>query len=141
MRVIAGFILAAVVLAGNPGQAQEIALTDPEVVKIRQNVLLPYFEALKGGDVAALGRYISLDLYERNRVLFEENLEYPAFLRNYYKDISFKVVDAESCSSGAGILFHVSFDYATGYSSVHELKLGKEKHGTLQDDVWVVEDF
>jgi hypothetical protein len=141
MRMTFGFFLAAIVLVANPGRAQEIALTDPEMSTIQQHVLLPFFEGLKNGDIAVIKKHMSRDLYERNRVLLDENLEYPAFLRKYYRDISFRVVRAEKNSSGEGVVFHVSFDTAGDEGSTNELKLSKEKRGNPESDVWVIEEF
>jgi hypothetical protein len=141
MRMSLVFLLAAMVLAGSPGQAQEVALADPQLVTIRHQVLLPFLEALKNGDVSEIKRHMSLELYERNRVLLDENMEYPAFLRNYYKDISFRVVKAEKDLAGEGIVFHVSFDSTGGDSSIHELKLSKEQGGNQQSDAWVIKEF
>jgi hypothetical protein len=141
MKMSLVFLLAAMVLAGSPGQAQESALTDPQLVTIKDQVLLPFFEALKNGDVSAIKRHMSLELYERNRVLLDENMEYPAFLRDYYKDISFRVVKAERDLRGEDIIFHVSFDSTGGDSSIHEWKLSKEERENLQSDAWVINEF
>jgi hypothetical protein len=141
MKMNLAFLLAAVVLVGTPGQAQEVALTDPQLVTIREQVLLPFFEALKNGDVSIIKEHMSRDLYARNRVLLDENREYPAFLRNYYKDISFRVVKAERNFSSEVITFHVSFDYTGGNSTIHELKLSREKRGNQLSDAWVIEEF
>jgi hypothetical protein len=141
MKIGLGFFLAAVVLTSNPGQAQEVALTHPQVVSIQQNVLLPFFEGLTNGDVTLVKKHMSRDLYEKNRVLLDENLEYPAFLREYYKDIFFRVVKAERESSGTSIVFHVSFDVMGDEGSIHELKLSKEKSGNAEGEVWVIDKF
>jgi hypothetical protein len=141
MKMSLVFVLAAMVLAGSAGQAQEVALTDPQLVTIQDQVLLPFLAALKNGDVSEIKRHMSLELYERNRVLLDENREYPAFLRNYYKDISFRVVKAEKDLAGEGIVFHVSFDGTSGHSSIHELKLSREERGNLLNDAWVIEQF
>jgi len=104
-------------------------------------VLLPFFEALKNGDVSVIKNHMSRGLYARNRVLLDENLEYPAFLRNYYKDVNFRVVKAYEDQEGEGIVFHVSFDVAGAEGSTHELKLAKEKRGSAESDVWVIQEF
>jgi hypothetical protein len=141
MKIGLGFVLAAIVLVGNPGQAEEVALTDPQLMTIQQNVLSPFFEGLKNGDVTVIKKHMSRDLYERNRVLLDENLEYPAFLRTYYKDISFRVVRAEKASSGTGIVFHVSFEVAGAEGNTHELKLEQEERGSPESDSWVIQEF
>jgi hypothetical protein len=141
MKTGLGFFLAAMVLVGNPGQAQQIVLTDPEVLNIQEQVLLPFFEGLKNGDVSLMKRHMSRDLYESNRVLLEENQEYPAFLRDYYKNISFRVVKAEREATGSGLIFHVAVETPGGSVEVHELRLSREKQDDLQYDVWAIEEF
>ena len=141
MKISLGFLLVAMVLLSNSGQAQDVSLTDPTVLTIQEKVLLPFFEALKSGDVSVIKNHMSLDLYARNRVLLDENREYPAFLRDYYKDISFRTLKAEEVFSGDGIVFSVSFDYVNGKSIIHELNLSRAKRGNLQSDVWVIENF
>ena len=135
------FFLAVLVLVANPGQAQEVALTDHKVLTIQDQVLQPFFEALKTGDVSSIKKHLSHDLYASNRVLLDENRDYPAFLRNYYQNINFRVVKAEEYLSGEGIIFQVAFDHGDGNSSNHELILSREKHGDLKSDVWVIEKF
>ena len=135
------FLLALVVLGAGPGLAQEVALTDPEVAAIQEQTLLPFLSALKKGDIPAMKKLISRGLLSKNRILLDENREYPAFLRNYYKDISFRVVKAEMDSSGDVMIFHVSFDSSAGSSGIYELKLSREKRGKTEKDAWVIGQF
>jgi hypothetical protein len=140
MKMGLGFFLLAFVFVGNTSHAQEMALTELNVMKIQEQVLLPFFQALKTGDVAVIKKHMSRDLYARNRVLLDENLEYPVFLRNYYKDITFRIVKAEEVPD-EGILFYVSFDYEDGNSSIQELMLSRDKRDNLPNDAWVIEKF
>jgi hypothetical protein len=141
MKMGLGFFLLAMVLLGTSGHAQEKAFTQLHVLKIQEQVLLPFFQALKTGDVEVIKKHMSRDLYAKNRVLLDENLEYPEFLRNYYKDITFRIMKAEESLSDEGIVFYVSFDYENGDSSIHELMLSREKRDDQQNDVWVIEKF
>ena len=126
---------------GNLCQAQEIALTDPKLLTIQEQTLLPFFEALKNGDVSVIKEHMSLILYGKNRVLLEENRDYPVFLRDYYSDVRFRVVKAEMGITGEDIIFHVSIEFPDGRSSINELKLSRRNRGDLQSDVWVIEKF
>jgi hypothetical protein len=47
---------------------------------------------LKKGDVRSIKKYIDDDLYQKKRVLFEENKKYPEFLRTFYKDAEFQII-------------------------------------------------
>jgi hypothetical protein len=140
MKMGLGFLVAIVFLV-NSAYAQERAFTESHVGKIQEQVLLPFFQALKTGDVAVIKRHMSRDLYARNRVLLDENMQYPEFLRNYYKDITFRIMKAEEFLTDEGIVFYVSFDYENGDNSIHELLLSREKRGDQQNGVWVIEKF
>ena len=128
-------------VTGNLCQAQEIALTDPELLTIQEQTLVPFFEALKNGDISEIKEHMSLVLYGKNRVLLEENRDYPVFLRDYYSDVSFRVVKAEMGITGEDIIFHVSIEFPDGRSSINELKLSRRNRGDLQSHVWVIEKF
>ena len=141
MKISLAFILATMMLFANPGQAKEVALSEPTVLAIQEQVLLPFFEALKTGDIIVIKEHMSRDLYAKNRVLLDENREYPSFLRDYYKDITFRILGAEEIFPGEAILFYVSFDYAGGNNSIHELKLSRKQSGNQPGDVWVIEAF
>ena len=141
MRTILSFFLTVMLVTGNLCQAQEIALTDPELLTIQEQTLVPFFEALKNGDISEIKEHMSLVLYGKNRVLLEENRDYPVFLRDYYSDVRFRVVKAEMGITGEDIIFHVSIEFPDGRSSINELKLSRRNRGDLQSDVWVIEKF
>ena len=141
MRTILSFFLTMMLVTGNLCQAQEIALTDPELLTIQEQTLVPFFEALKNGDISEIKEHMSLVLYGKNRVLLEENRDYPVFLRDYYSDVSFRVVKAEMGVTGEDIIFHVSIEFPDGRSSINELKLSRRNRGDLQSHVWVIEKF
>lgn len=54
--------------------------------------IYPFFNALKKGDVQSIKKYIDDDLYQKRRVLFEENKKYPEFLRTFYKDAEIQII-------------------------------------------------
>jgi hypothetical protein len=141
MKTILSFFLTAMLVTGNLCQAKEIALTDPKLLTIQEQTLLPFFKALKNGDVSEIKKHMSPALYARNRVLLEENRDYPAFLRGYYSDVSFRVVKAEMGITGEDVIFSVSIEFPDGRSSINELKLSKRNRDDLQGDAWVVEKF
>ena len=141
MKTILSFILSAMLVIGNICIAQEIALTDPKLLTIQGQTLLPFFEALKNGDVSEIKKHMSLSLYKKNRVLLEENRDYPSFLKDYYSNASFRVVKAEMAITGDDIVFHVSIEFPDGRGSINELKLSRNNRDDLQRDIWVIENF
>lgn len=69
-------ILTAITLS----HAQEVPLNGALMMEIKNTALLPYFNALKDGDVIAIKRYLVPDLYNKNSVLLKQNKKYPEFL-------------------------------------------------------------
>jgi len=55
----------------------------------------PFFTALKTGDLKALKSSMSPEMYQRYRVLLEENQEYSRFLRKYYHDTRLSIGNIE----------------------------------------------
>jgi hypothetical protein len=63
--------------------------------QIADETLLPYFEALKNGDVDSIKQYLAGKMLQRYRVLLEQNKTYPDYLRNYYNGTEFSIVEVQ----------------------------------------------
>lgn len=118
--------------------AQEISRSDLLYKNVKSKTFVPLFRAFKNGDVDAIKEYISDDVYEKNKVLLEQNKEYPNFLRNFYSDAIFqvrKVVKSEEM-----VFVDVRVRFPGGYQVVTkvQLKEGKNKAG---DTIWKVINF
>src|SRR5512147_1757621 len=50
-----------------------------------QSTFAIVFQALQSGDVQTLKSHMAGHMYEQYKVLLEQNSEYPAFLRNFYR--------------------------------------------------------
>lgn len=89
-----GFALAALLLVaftGTPALQNaggNRAASDPLHESEVRGTLLPYFQAMRRGDISRLRPYLSDELYKNYQVLFEHNLEYPRFLRHFYRGAS-----------------------------------------------------
>jgi hypothetical protein len=57
------------------------------------------FDALRRGDLRTIKLYLSADEYVRYKVLFEQNKEYSAFLRNFYTGANLRVGQVDSVLS------------------------------------------
>ena len=53
--------------------------------------LITLFQAMKDGDVATIEQHCSGPMLAEYKTLFEQNQEYPAFLRNFYKGATFSI--------------------------------------------------
>ena len=91
------------------------------------HIVRPYFVALKNGDIKTLKALMAKDMYEERKVLFEQNKEYPDFLRNLYHDATFIIVSANE--EGNDILVNAVIKYSDGRKNQLELYLINEDNG------------
>ncbi|SOH03033.1 hypothetical protein KSMBR1_0519 [Candidatus Kuenenia stuttgartiensis] len=118
--------------------AQEISRSDLLYKNVKSDTFVPLFRAFKNGDVDAIKEYISDDVYEKNKVLLEQNKEYPNFLRNFYRDAIFQV--RKIVKSEEMVFVDTRVRFPDGYQGVTkvQLKEGKSKTG---DTIWKVINF
>ena len=112
-----------------PSQA-EVGLTiSPEYLEPVQadKAFHPLFSAMKNGEVEKIKNYISGEMFERNRVLLEQNREYPDFLRKFYNGVQFKVV--EVVRSGDIVVANIMIIFQDGYESEIRLQLHRDRSG------------
>ena len=69
--------------------AEELNENDSRFSEIRDNTVIPYYEALKKGEVESLHIYLSAKRYAVNRTLIEQNELYPDHLRNHFREAMF----------------------------------------------------
>jgi hypothetical protein len=81
----------------------------------------PLFSAMKNGEVEKIKNYISDEMLERNRVLLEQNREYPDFLRKFYDGTQFRVVEA--VRNGDIVVANIMIIFQDGYESEIRLQL------------------
>lgn len=115
--------------------AQEVLRNDAVYKNIKGKTIVPFFHALKKGDVGAIKGYLAGDMYEKNKVLLEQNEEYPNFLKNFYHGAVFqvkKVVKAKEI-----IFVDVMVTFPGGYQSGAKLQLEERKSGK-KADTWEI---
>lgn len=101
--------------------AQETGSTYPLYAQVQRQVLLPFFDALRKGDIDAIKDYITEDMFGRNKVLLEQNKEYPKFLRGFYRGAKFHI---KRVSLGKNkIICDVEVELANGSVSTSRLDL------------------
>lgn len=89
-KIIIGLCFIGILFASGNSVAQELLKTDPFYLKVEAEILTPFFNALKDGNVDIIKQYISTDMYRKNRRLLDQNRDYPEFLRKFYKGASFQ---------------------------------------------------
>lgn len=123
-------------------QAQEVPVRNDVYDEVINETVLPFFEALKNGDVKLIKKYIAGYMYESKKVLLEQNMEYPEFLRNYYQGVEFYVDSAYR--SGDYVLVHISLEYPNGDYGSANLYLWPIKditQGMHETKNWQIFDF
>ena len=101
--------------------AKEPKLSQKSIEGIVNKIVRPYFIALKNGDTKTLKKLMAKDMYEEKKVLFEENKEYPNFLRRLYRDTDFIIVSANE--KGNNILVNTVIKYSDGRQNQTKLYL------------------
>lgn len=118
--------------------AQEISRSDLLYKNVKSKTFVPLFRAFKNGDVDAIKEYLSDVMYEKNKVLLEQNKEYPNFLRNFYRDAIFQV--RKIVKSEEMVFVDVRVRFPDGYQSVTKVQL-KEEKSKAGDAIWKVINF
>jgi hypothetical protein len=74
---------------------------------------------MKDGDVAVIEQYFSGQMGAEYKTLLEENQDYPAFLRNFYKGATFSI--AKVTPTDGGMVVDVVIQLGGGSRSVTRL--------------------
>jgi hypothetical protein len=125
--ILLGILL--VFVTSYPSQAQDRLAISPEYLELVQTdeAFHPFFSAMKNGEVEKIKNYISGEMFERNRVLLEQNREYPDFLRKFYDGAQFKVV--EVVRNGDIVVANIMIIFQDGYESEIRLQLHRDRSG------------
>ncbi|MEA1867765.1 MAG: hypothetical protein U9N19_06665 [Thermodesulfobacteriota bacterium] len=111
-----------------PSQAKDgLMMISPEYLEPVQTneAFHPLFSAMKNGKVGKIKNYISGEMLQRNRVLLEQNREYPDFLRKFYDGAQFKVVKA--VRNGDIVVANIMIIFQDGYESEIRLQLHRDR--------------
>ena len=128
-----------------PSQAEDgLMIISPEYLEPVQTdeAFHSLFSAMKNGEVEKIKNYISGEMLERNRVLLEQNREYPDFLRKFYDGAQFRVVEA--VRNGDIVVANIMIIFQDGYESEIRLQLQKDTANLAEESLgkWrVVKDI
>jgi len=87
-------------------------------------VLNDMFEALREGDTTTLRHLFAGEMYQKYKVLLENNEGYPDFLRTYYKGAAFEITKVVPHSDG--FLAKFSIIHQTGKKEDVEILLARK---------------
>ena len=123
--ILLGILL--VFVTSYPSQAEDRLAIGPEYLASVQTdeAFQPLFSAMKNGEVGKIKNYISGEMLQRNRVLLEQNREYPDFLRKFYDGAQFKVVKA--VRNGDIVVANIMIIFQDGYESEIRLQLHRDR--------------
>jgi hypothetical protein len=113
--------------------AHEGPLTGEKFAEIKNQVVLPFLEALKNGDTKLLKQLMSKDMYRAKRVLLEQNDAYPEFLKNLYTDATFQVGEVKE--QDGDIIVHVRINFPDGRQRNIKLHLQLVESWKVTDNI------
>jgi hypothetical protein len=133
MMKISLVIMAAIlaVMGFSTAFAGQVDLNSTQAVEIRDRVCIPYLNALKTGDVQTIIAYSGGDMYERYKVLLEQNSTYPQVLRDHYKDAEFQL--GQVFQDGDDLITEVIITFASGSQAIQKLRIAK---AAVESDRW-----
>ena len=69
---------------------------------------LSYFQALKNGDIATIKSSITGEMYQKRKVLLEQNKTYSDYLENIYQDADFQIKETAIQDNTAEVTVEVN---------------------------------
>ena len=130
IRVLFLFLLWPIWQPALHAQAVQTVRSTPsasDMRELRAN-LNTLFQAMKEGDVATIQQYCSGPMAAEYKTLFEQNQEYPAFLRNFYKGATFTISNVTATPDGEMVV-DVVIELGGGSKSLTKLNV-KRFEGT-----------
>lgn len=127
LNILYIFILTIGIACGS-ASAQENSIEDRKD-NIAINTLIPFFEAVKNGDVEKIKLFLPEEEYKIYRVLLEQNPGYPDFLRRHYKDVTFQVKEVtqkavnQTAQEEGNLHYRVELVFPDGKKEVHKFVL------------------
>jgi len=114
----------AMALTAGAGAAESLRHCDMGAYeRVRDQSIYPLFDALRAGDIDAIRAHLSDGMAAEYQRLFTRNPEYGQFLRDYYADSSFELIDVVDRGE-AGHTAVVRIYWADGRSVDADLDLG-----------------
>ena len=122
--------------------AEEMPLSDSLYLEIQNVVSYPFFRSLQDGDINALKRYISSDMYKKYKRLLEQNRDYPKFLRDYYQGAKFRTEKAKEIDGY--VVIDVVIEFPNGSRIQNKLRVSEEKgrfQGKNRSNRWRISEM
>jgi hypothetical protein len=107
----------------------QVLVTNPVIDEITKTYT-SLFDALRRGDLQTIKLYLSPVEYARYKVLFEQNKDYPRFLRNFYQGARLRVGQVDSVRSAKNeVIGEFVIDFPNGETTITRMRLNRDKGG------------
>jgi hypothetical protein len=127
MKKLLVYLFTAAGLLLNAISAPAQVVVTPAVVGEVDSTFTDLFNALKDGDVNRIKSYLSAEEYADYKVLFEQNTDYPEFLRSYYQGATARVVRVDSVlSSDDEVIGEFEIDFPDGEATTTRMRMKRD---------------
>jgi hypothetical protein len=94
------------------------------------NTFTSLFQSLRKGDLKTIKFFLSPEEYTEYKVLFEQNKEYPAFLRDFYQGTTLRVGKIDSVLSAKDdVIAEFIVDFPGGDTRTTRIRLRRNGSG------------
>ena len=98
-------------------------------------IVTKYFQALQEGNVRVVKNLISGNLYNKRRVLLEENQAYGDFLKEIYMDAHIQIIDVIEKDKIANVTVEIEFHDGNRSLATLLLKQDKSQNWKVIDEI------
>ena len=107
----------------------QVVVTNSVIVDI-SNTFTSVFQSLRKGDLTRIKFFLSPEEFAEYKVLFEQNKDYPAFLRNFYQGATLRVGQIESVLSAKDdVIAEFIVDFPGGDTRNTRIRLHRNRQG------------
>jgi hypothetical protein len=98
-------------------------VTNPMIDEITKTYAF-LFNALRSGDVETIKLFLSAEEYAQYKVLFEQNKDYPQFLRKFYQKANLRVGQLDSVANAKNeVIGEFIIDFPGGETVITRMRL------------------
>lgn len=122
-RMLVCFLAVGSLLLSSNFISAQVVVTNPMIDEITKTYT-SLFDALRRGDVRTIKLLLPADEYPQDKVLLEQNKDYPAFLRKFYQGAKLRVGQVDSVLSAKDeVIAEFIIDMPSGESLTTRMRL------------------
>jgi hypothetical protein len=128
-KLLLYFFTVASLLFHSSTLSAQVVVTNSVIEEIT-HTFTSLFDALRAGDLKRIRFYLPAEEYAEQKVLFEQNKEYPAFLRKFYQGASLRIGRVDSVLSATDdVIAEFIVDFPGGETTTTRIRLHGDKLG------------